>query len=82
MREHDVLLPCPFCGKSVDLSDPDTLYPSGIVWRKTDYGKEYGTRMRLYPQDGECYELHCVSCGVVMSGDCKNEAIDKWQKRT
>jgi len=30
------MLPCPFCGKNVDLEDPDTLHPDGLYWRVVD----------------------------------------------
>ena len=80
--------PCPFCGKPVDLTNPDTLHPSGVFWRMN---KEIG-----FPtyhgitefQDGDesCYVLHCVEnsggCGVRISGDSIDEVLQKWNTRT
>ena len=86
---------CPFCGKSVDLDDMDTLYPSGTVWL---YNEEL--QMRTYhrgsyfmhdsrfidlPESHWCYGMHCPQnaggCGAKISADSKEEAIAKWNKR-
>lgn len=81
------LLQCPFCGKKPDVSNPDTLYPTGIVWvDKKDVGRVYGTRNQLdYTHGGQCWSINCVTssggCGVEMHGDSKEEAINKWQTR-
>ena len=81
------LLPCPFCGKKPNLTDQDTLYPSGIAWRQNE---ELG--MRTYHRfadrqegDGMCYGMHCPDtgggCGAEIHGDTREEAIAKWNKR-
>jgi hypothetical protein len=79
--------PCPFCGKEVDLDDPDTLYPSGILYRNLEGGgRSYGTRKEFGEiYDGKCYVLHCytgVGCGVSMSGDSMEEVIEQWERRS
>ena len=78
-------LPCPFCGKQVDLSDLDTLYPSGIVYKDCqDIGRHYGTRKEIPQYDGQCYVLRCdtgVGCGASMSGDSVEEVLEQWNRR-
>lgn len=79
-------LPCPFCGKQVDLEDHDTLYPSGTGWL---FDEEL--QMRTYhrytatPQEQWCYTMHCPvqagGCGAEMHGDTRSEALAKWDKR-
>jgi hypothetical protein len=74
---------CPFCGKKVDLDDPDTLYPNGIGWK---FNEELQCRtyhkFSEVPKEQWCYSLHCsVGCGVEMHGDTREEAIERWNKR-
>jgi hypothetical protein len=79
-------LPCPFCGKPVDLEDNDTLYPSGTGWLLNEE-----LQMRTYhsytetPQEQWCYSMHCPEqaggCGAEMHGDTRDEALAKWNKR-
>lgn len=79
---------CPFCGKAPDLSDPDTLYPSGICWRDE---VELGCRVYFglhdaQPGDGQCATLHCTKqtggCGAEMHADSRDETIAAWNRRT
>lgn len=81
------MLPCPFCGKEVDLENPDTLYPSGIYWRWDE-----DLKMRHYIRfkdkqigDQPCWQLLCPEtaggCGVEIHGDTKEEVVAKWNKR-
>lgn len=88
MTTIDVLLPCPFCGKVPDLEDPDTLYPSGIVWR-FDVNLGMVTYHRMADRqagDNYCYVLHCseqaCGCGVELNGNSRDECIKKWNTRT
>ena len=85
-REEEIK-PCPFCGKQPDLSDPDTLYPSGTLWRW-----EPKFKMRVYFHqndrqfsDGACYTLHCTrqagGCGAEMHADSREETISAWNSR-
>jgi hypothetical protein len=77
--------PCPFCGHPVDLDDPDTLYPTGTGWKIRAKGFKSYHSFREVPKEQWCYSMHCPTtaggCGVEMSGDTKEEAIEKWNKR-
>ena len=84
------LKPCPFCGMTSDTEWEDTLYPSGVGWRLLDRGdrglcKSYLGRDRVDIWEGTCYEINCATtyggCGVSISGDSKEEVIDKWNSR-
>jgi hypothetical protein len=80
------LLPCPFCGRPVDLEDPDTIYPSGTGWR-FDEELQMRTyhRMMETPPEQWCYAMHCPvqagGCGAEMHGDTKVKTLAKWNKR-
>lgn len=84
-HKQTTMLPCPFCGKEVDLDCPDTLYPSGIVWvNDEECYRFYGTRKQYPVPDGHCYTLHCnngVGCGAQMHGDSAEEVIEQWNRR-
>jgi len=76
---------CPFCGHKVDMSDPDTLYPNGTGWSDDLFtGRSYHS-FREVPKEQWCYSIHCATtsggCGVEMSADSKEEAIEKWNRR-
>lgn len=83
------LLPCPFCGMEPDLEDVDTLHKSGIYWRLRKIGdgkiRTYHGRNESQDGDGECWEMNCPTtaggCGVVMSGDSREETINSWNRR-
>lgn len=78
-------LPCPFCGKTVDLEDGDTLYPNGTGWKTVDGMFRGYCGFREVPKEQWCYSLHCTEsaggCGVEMSADSREEAIAKWNTR-
>ena len=81
------ILPCPFCGKSVDITDIDTLYPNGTGWKDhKDQNLRSYCHYTEVPTEQWCYSLHCVEtsggCGASTSGDSKQEAIDKWNRRS
>lgn len=77
--------PCPFCGKEVDLEDQDTIYPNGTGWEDRHNGLRSYHSFREVPKEQWCYSVHCVTtaggCGAEMSGDTRQEAIDKWNSR-
>jgi hypothetical protein len=85
--------PCPFCGLQIDPNDIDTLYPSGIGWKEDIWDGE-GNVFRHYvsihkeelPREQWCYKIVCNEhyggCGAQMSGDSKEETLQKWNKRT
>lgn len=80
------LKPCPFCGKAVDITDPDTLHPNGTGWKVHDDGNiSYHPAWDL-PRDQWCWSLHCDAttggCGVEMSADTQQTVINKWNRRT
>lgn len=81
-------LPCPFCGKKVDLTDEDTIYPSGIYWRVFDEEssmRSYHSDRDCLGTDGVCYAMHCPipsgGCGAETMGDSKREALAAWNRR-
>lgn len=82
------LLPCPFCGKILNVNDPDVLYPSGIYWRDDELlgiRSYHGNDERHYYRDGVCYAIHCPipsgGCGAELHGDSKSEVVEKWNTR-
>jgi hypothetical protein len=79
------LKPCPFCGHEVDLEDSDTLYPNGSGWRDRENDMREYYSFRKVPKEQWCYSMHCPTtaggCGVEMSADSRQEAIDKWNQR-
>lgn len=78
------LLNCPFCGAELDANDPDTLHKSGSWRNYDDVGREYLSTFDLRA-DGFCYEINCPTiyggCDATMSGDSKEEVIEKWNTR-
>jgi len=77
--------PCPFCGHEVDLEDGDTLYPNTAGWEDhPDHGRHYCFYQQV-PKEQWCYSMHCPTtaggCGAEISGDSRQEAIDKWNRR-
>jgi hypothetical protein len=77
---------CPFCGLSVNMDDPDTLYPNGIGWKIRSDGMTSYHSFRDVPKEQWCYSIHCVTtaggCGAEISGNSKQECIDKWNRRS
>lgn len=85
--DGEVLLPCPLCAKKADLSDEDTLHPSGISWYEDpqDGIRCYvGTRSRP-DATNLCWSMCCPTpaggCGMRVTGDSREEAIAKWNTR-
>ena len=78
------LKPCPFCGKEPDISDGDSLYPTGIGWKDEGEYRSYHKGSEV-PKEQWCYAAGCSElsggCGAEMSGDSRQEAIDKWNAR-
>lgn len=76
---------CPFCGHHVDLEDPDVLYPNGTGWKIRSDGLRSYHHFREVPPDQWCYSMHCPTtsggCGAEISGDSKEEAVEKWNRR-
>lgn len=79
------LLPCPFCGKPVDLNDADTLYPSGIYWRGDGETRHYIRHYERKPGDSPVWGMHCPEtsggCGAEIEGHSKPDTIAAWNKR-
>ena len=82
------LLSCPFCAHMPDLSEPDTLYPTGVFWVDTnEFGRSYFGRTHVLMKNNPkaCWGMHCVEnlggCGAQVTADSKEEAIAKWQRR-
>lgn len=79
-------LPCPFCGKKVDPSDSDTLYPTGTVYRDIDGIRRYFKWKDRLPTDGIVWGMNCPEssggCGVELHADTRQKALDKWNQRT
>ena len=76
--------PCPFCGMQPDMEDCDTLYPNGSAWLISDGDTHFVNRDQA-PKENWCYSMHCVQtgggCGAEVSGNSKQEAIEKWNRR-
>lgn len=81
-RSRASLDTCPFCGNSVDVTDRDTLYPSGVCWRymSSIESREYFQRSGTKVPDGACWNLRC-QYGAEIHGDSRANAIYKWRSR-
>ena len=75
---------CPFCGHIPDMSDGDTLYPTGTGWKDEGEYRSYHN-FREVPKEQWCYGMNCPvvagGCGAEIVGDSRQEAIDKWNTR-
>jgi len=87
------LKPCPFCGLTSDTDWEDTLHPSGVGWCEDNSGYHDSHVHRFYLStehkdewEGVCYEISCSvtygGCGANISGDSKEEVIERWNRRT
>jgi len=81
-----VIKSCPFCGHQPDVDDGDTLYPSGIYWRVTDGITHYIRLKDRKEGDQQCWQIVCNEssggCDVEIEANTKEEAIQKWNRRT
>lgn len=81
---HAYVKPCPFCGVQPDIANADTLYPNGSAWLATDGITHFVDRNQAPPENW-CYSIHCVEtaggCGAKMSGNSKQDATEKWNRR-
>lgn len=79
------LLPCPFCGKTVDLEDCDTLYPIGLYWREEGGIRHYVRHEDRKEGDERVWGMHCPEvsggCGAEITADSKQDAISAWNRR-
>jgi len=80
------LKPCPFCGAQPDLEDCDTMYPNGVAWVEREDGIVHYVNRNQAPPENWCYSIHCVEHAgggdAEMSGNSKQEAIEKWNRRS
>lgn len=79
--------PCPFCGMKLDPEDVDTVYPSGVGWKEDETELyRYYVSSREVPKEQWCYKVVCQEhyggCNASITGDSKEEAIEKWNKRS
>lgn len=77
--------PCPFCGKKINLEDHDTFYPTGIGWKDIGGGFRSYHSVEEVPSEQWCYKIVCAvtsgGCDAEISGDSKNDVIQKWNRR-
>ena len=77
--------PCPFCGMKPDLTDPDTLHPTGTYWREVDGVRYYVRHKDRKLGDNPSWVFNCVEtaggCGVEMHDDVLDGVIAKWNRR-
>lgn len=77
---------CPFCGKRLEESDNDTVYPTGTAWADDVDSFRCYVSYKDAPKKQWCYGVTCQvsagGCGANITGDSKKEAISKWNKRS
>ena len=75
---------CPCCGRKVDPEDEDTLHRSG-KWKDSNNGFRRYMPSSAEDFHGWTWSLSCVEhyggCGLNISGDSKEEVIEKWNRR-
>lgn len=69
------ILPCPFCGDTPKLEDPDFVYPA----TRPEYNNDKGEFFYPLWQATCCREG--TGCGAIMLGDSKEDAIKRWNTR-
>lgn len=81
----NILKPCPFCGLQSHQDWDDTMHPSGVGWRDYPPFRHYLGADQRHRWQGKCYEINCATqyggCGANISGDSKEEVIEKWNRR-
>ena len=71
----------------IDPDDKDLIYPSGIGWKDSDEGYRHyvSIHKELLPKEQWCYRVVCQEhyggCGDSITGDSKEESIEKWNRR-
>lgn len=68
------------------MGDDDTLYPNGSGWIDDDeIGLRSYHRMTAVPYGQWCWTMHCPTpaggCGAEITGDSRDEALAKWNRR-
>lgn len=76
------LLPCPFCGSTMDITDPDTVYPTGMVYTiDPTTGCRYYSPRHNTIGDGRVFQVSCVKCEATVMGDDFVGAVTAWNRR-
>ena len=75
---------CPFCNASAPEDLIDSLYPSGLYYRREIGGYfsywSFSDEERL-STDKPMYKYVCHYCGVEMTGHTQKEVLYKWNTR-
>ena len=78
------LLACPFCGH-LPQDWQDFLHPTGRAWRDDDGMRHYMRWDDPRGTHGQVWELSCLEheggCGATMTGDSRQDVLDKWNRR-
>ena len=67
----DRLKPCPFCGKTPDINDPDCIYPAS---------RDKDLRGKFKHWNLNCFETG-DGCAASILGSSKEDVIKKWNTR-